>query len=253
MLWLPVLIVPQILFTAGVAWFLAALGVFVRDLGQIIGFLLTLWFFLTPICYPESSLPAMAAHAALEKSDLRAGARLPRRFPGRTRARVRTVVEAVDRLGRGLRRRARLVLQAAQIVRRYYLNQRDELPARITDALVSYGPWGVLLLAFLDSAGIPVSAGMDALIILVAVQTPGRAWLVAALAVVGSVAGNIVLFSAARKGRSWARKEEAAVAPGRTGPVRALVPRVRHDHDFRARRSAGDPAAAEGIRDLGGR
>ena len=60
--WLPVLIVPQILFTAGVAWFLAALGVFVRDLGQVIGFLLTLWFFLTPICYPESSLPAVAAH-----------------------------------------------------------------------------------------------------------------------------------------------------------------------------------------------
>jgi len=56
--WLPLLLVPQILFTAGVSWFLAALGVFVRDLGQIIGFLLTLWFFLTPICYPEASLPA---------------------------------------------------------------------------------------------------------------------------------------------------------------------------------------------------
>ena len=38
--------------------FLAAFGVFARDLGQIIGFLLTLWFFLTPICYPEASLPA---------------------------------------------------------------------------------------------------------------------------------------------------------------------------------------------------
>jgi len=60
-LWLPLLIVPQILFTAGVAWWLAALGVFVRDLGQVIGFLLTLWFFLTPICYPEASLPSMAA------------------------------------------------------------------------------------------------------------------------------------------------------------------------------------------------
>ena len=55
--WLPLLVIPQILFTAGVSWFLAALGVFVRDLGQIIGFLLTLWFFITPICYPESSLP----------------------------------------------------------------------------------------------------------------------------------------------------------------------------------------------------
>jgi lipopolysaccharide transport system permease protein len=55
--WLPVLLIPQVLFTAGLSWFLAALGVFVRDLGQLAGFLLTLWFFLTPICYPETSLP----------------------------------------------------------------------------------------------------------------------------------------------------------------------------------------------------
>jgi lipopolysaccharide transport system permease protein len=59
-LWLPLLIVPQVLFTLGVCWFLAALGVYVRDLGQINGFLLTLWFFVTPICYPEASLPAEA-------------------------------------------------------------------------------------------------------------------------------------------------------------------------------------------------
>jgi lipopolysaccharide transport system permease protein len=60
-LWLPVLLIPQVLFTLGVAWFLAALGVFMRDLGQMMGFLLTLWFFLTPICYPEASLPPQAA------------------------------------------------------------------------------------------------------------------------------------------------------------------------------------------------
>ncbi len=59
-LWLPVVLVPQILFTMGLCWFLAALGAYVRDLGQVIGFLLTLWFFLTPICYPEASLPAAA-------------------------------------------------------------------------------------------------------------------------------------------------------------------------------------------------
>lgn len=51
--WLPALLIPQILFTVGVSWLLAATGVFVRDLGQVIGFLLTLWFFLTPICYEE--------------------------------------------------------------------------------------------------------------------------------------------------------------------------------------------------------
>ena len=59
--WLPIVLVPQILFTLGLSWFLAALGVYLRDLGQVIGFLLTLWFFVTPICYPEASLPPEAA------------------------------------------------------------------------------------------------------------------------------------------------------------------------------------------------
>ncbi len=57
--WLPVLLIPQLLFTAGIVWLLAGLGVFVRDLGQMIGFILTIWFFLTPICYPESSLGSL--------------------------------------------------------------------------------------------------------------------------------------------------------------------------------------------------
>lgn len=62
LLWLPVLLVPQMLLAAGLCWFLSALGVFVRDLGQIIGFLLTVWFFVTPICYAESqAVPAWAA------------------------------------------------------------------------------------------------------------------------------------------------------------------------------------------------
>jgi lipopolysaccharide transport system permease protein len=56
-LWLPALLIPQLLLTAGICWFLAALGIFLRDLGQIMGFILTLWFFLTPICYSESILP----------------------------------------------------------------------------------------------------------------------------------------------------------------------------------------------------
>lgn len=68
-LWLPILLVPQVLFTAGVCWFLAGLGVYVRDLGQVIGFLLTLWFFLTPICYPVESLPP-AAMPILSKNPL---------------------------------------------------------------------------------------------------------------------------------------------------------------------------------------
>lgn len=54
---LPLLILPQFLFTAGVCWMLAALGVFLRDLSHMMSFLLTVWMFITPIFYPETSLP----------------------------------------------------------------------------------------------------------------------------------------------------------------------------------------------------
>ena len=67
--WLPVILVPQLLLTLGLAWFLSATGVYLRDIGQMIGFVLTLVFFLTPICYPETSLPQGAA-AILTKNPI---------------------------------------------------------------------------------------------------------------------------------------------------------------------------------------
>jgi lipopolysaccharide transport system permease protein len=67
--YLPLVIVPQILLTAGIAWFLAALGVFARDLGQIIGYLLTLLMFITPIFYSEQNLPQMVS-GVLRKNPL---------------------------------------------------------------------------------------------------------------------------------------------------------------------------------------
>lgn len=54
---LPLVLIPQFLLTQGLCWLLAALGVFFRDLGQIMGFVLTVWFFTTPICYDERALP----------------------------------------------------------------------------------------------------------------------------------------------------------------------------------------------------
>jgi lipopolysaccharide transport system permease protein len=55
--YLPLVLVPQVLFTAGICWLLAALGVFLRDTGQIMGFVLTVWFFATPIVYYPTALP----------------------------------------------------------------------------------------------------------------------------------------------------------------------------------------------------
>ena len=60
-LYLPLILVPQILLTVGLCWFLAGLGVFLRDVGQFLVFFLTLLFFCTPICYPEPTTGIPAA------------------------------------------------------------------------------------------------------------------------------------------------------------------------------------------------
>jgi membrane protein DedA with SNARE-associated domain len=71
---------------------------------------------------------------------------------------------------------------------------------KLASTLVSWGPAGVLLLAILDSAGVPLPGGVDALLIFVAVLDHSGAYAAAAAAVVGSIIGSMVLFFIARKG-----------------------------------------------------
>jgi membrane protein DedA with SNARE-associated domain len=70
----------------------------------------------------------------------------------------------------------------------------------LTDALIAWGPAGILLLSILDSSGVPVAGVFDALLILIAVERPSVAWLCAGLAVAGSTVGNVILFQAAHRG-----------------------------------------------------
>ena len=56
-LWLPVLLLPQVIATIGAAWLVASLGVFFRDLAQGITLILMAWMYLTPIIYPETIVP----------------------------------------------------------------------------------------------------------------------------------------------------------------------------------------------------
>lgn len=65
---------------------------------------------------------------------------------------------------------------------------------------MAYGPWGIFLLGFIDSLGVPLPAAMDLLVIAIAVKAPERAYLTALMAVLGSFGGNIVLFLGARHG-----------------------------------------------------
>lgn len=57
-LWLfPIVLAPMAMFTVGLTWFLASLGVFLRDVNQVIGIALTILFFMSPIFYPVERLP----------------------------------------------------------------------------------------------------------------------------------------------------------------------------------------------------
>lgn len=56
-LWLPVIILPYAILLAGVSWFLAGLGVYLRDITQMTGLVITILMFLSPIFYPASALP----------------------------------------------------------------------------------------------------------------------------------------------------------------------------------------------------
>jgi lipopolysaccharide transport system permease protein len=56
LVFLPLVLLPMLLLTAGVCWLLAAMGVFLRDTGHVIGVVVQLLFFVTPVCYPMSRL-----------------------------------------------------------------------------------------------------------------------------------------------------------------------------------------------------
>jgi len=57
-IYLPLILIPQLIATFGAAWLVASLGVFVRDIVQGIALMLMAWMYLTPIIYPESIVPA---------------------------------------------------------------------------------------------------------------------------------------------------------------------------------------------------
>jgi membrane protein YqaA with SNARE-associated domain len=82
------------------------------------------------------------------------------------------------------------------------------LLSKIVAALIAFGPCGVFLLGFIDSLGIPLPATMDALLILVAVKAPQRAYFTALMAVLGTTGGSIGLFLAVRHGRRLLVKGE---------------------------------------------
>lgn len=56
-IFLPLVVAPLAILTLGVAWVLASLGVYLRDVAHPIGLLMTVLLFASPVFYPISALP----------------------------------------------------------------------------------------------------------------------------------------------------------------------------------------------------
>lgn len=54
---LPIVLIPLLLIITGIGWLFSALGVFLRDLGQMIPIFVTALMFLSPIFYPVTAIP----------------------------------------------------------------------------------------------------------------------------------------------------------------------------------------------------
>lgn len=54
---LPLLLIPFVLFLLGLVWGISALGVYLKDLSQIIPILVTVLMFMSPVFYPAEALP----------------------------------------------------------------------------------------------------------------------------------------------------------------------------------------------------
>ena len=53
----PLILLPLVILVTGLAWMLASVGVFLRDVGQVIGIVTTVLMFVSPVFYPVSAVP----------------------------------------------------------------------------------------------------------------------------------------------------------------------------------------------------
>lgn len=55
--YLPLVLIPLLLLALGLSWLLASIGVFVRDTGQVVGIVLNVLMYLTPLFYTIEQMP----------------------------------------------------------------------------------------------------------------------------------------------------------------------------------------------------
>jgi lipopolysaccharide transport system permease protein len=55
--WVPIVIAPFALLMLGVVWFLASMGLYVRDIRHLVAIIVPMFMFASPLFYPVSALP----------------------------------------------------------------------------------------------------------------------------------------------------------------------------------------------------
>lgn len=58
LIYIPVILLVQLILTVGLAFFLSATNAFFRDIENVLGVFLTMWMYLTPIIYPPELIPS---------------------------------------------------------------------------------------------------------------------------------------------------------------------------------------------------
>jgi membrane protein YqaA with SNARE-associated domain len=87
---------------------------------------------------------------------------------------------------------------------------------RLNQYLLFMGIPGLLAISFLDSAGIPLPGGPDAVILLLAWRRPALTYLIVLAAAIGSTLGCLVLYSIGKKG---GEKALARFSPEKTARI----------------------------------
>ena len=77
--------------------------------------------------------------------------------------------------------------------------------------LLSFGPFGLFAIAFLDSVLVPIPGGVDAMLLILAASRPSWMLIYVAAAMIGSTAGCVVLYLVSKRAghRALARFSEA--------------------------------------------
>lgn len=83
--------------------------------------------------------------------------------------------------------------------------------AKVSTFLLSFGPFGLLAIAFLDSVMVPMPGGVDAVLLVLSASRPSWMLIYVAAATIGSTAGCIGLYRISRRGgrRALARFSES--------------------------------------------